>query len=257
MPKRDEAPIGAPCWVELFTSDPETTLTFYETLFGWTSEHMGDQFGGYVNFNKDGRRIAGAMRNDGSRPDVWSLYLATDDAERTVADAAANGGQVDVPAMPVMTLGTMAVMTDPGGATIGAWQPGEHKGFREFGESGTPSWFELLTRDYEKSIAFYKDVFKWTTRVEGDAPDFKYTVLDPGDGSNGYAGIMDASGFLVDGAPAQWSIYFGVDDTDKALAQVVDMGGKIVTPAEGTPYGRLATATDPTGALFRLVADQK
>jgi predicted enzyme related to lactoylglutathione lyase len=257
MPKRDEAPIGAPCWVELSTSDPYRTLPFYETLFGWTSEHMGADYGGYVNFNKDGARIAGAMRNDGSRPDSWFVYLATDDAERTVADAAAKGGQVEVPAMPVMTLGTMAVMLDPGGAGIGAWQPGEHKGFQEFGEPNTPSWFELWTRDYDKAIAFYQDVFKWKTRVEGDQPDFKYTVLDPGDGANGYAGVMDATGFLEAGAGAQWTVYFGVHDTEKALAQVVDLGGKIVTQAEDTPYGRLGTAADPAGTTFRLVADQK
>jgi predicted enzyme related to lactoylglutathione lyase len=28
-----------------------------------------------------------------------------------------------------------------------------------------------------------------------------------------------------------------------------------VRPAEETPYGRLATAADPTGTVFRLVAD--
>jgi predicted enzyme related to lactoylglutathione lyase len=49
-------------------------------------------------------------------------------------------------------------------------------------------------------------------------------------------------------------VYFGADDTDKALARVVDLGGSVVTPAEDTPYGRLAQATDPTGALFKLVA---
>ena len=69
-----------------------------------------------------------------------------------------------------------------------------------------------------------------------------------------FAGIMDASGFLPDGVPAQWSVYFGVDDSDAALAKIVDLGGSIVTPAEDTPYGRLATAADATGAIFRLVA---
>ena len=65
---------------------------------------------------------------------------------------------------------------------------------------------------------------------------------------------MDASSFLTAGAPASWSIYFGVDDTDKALAKIVDLGGSVVQPAEDTPYGRLAAATDATGALFKLVA---
>jgi predicted enzyme related to lactoylglutathione lyase len=64
---------------------------------------------------------------------------------------------------------------------------------------------------------------------------------------------MDASGFQPEGVPAHWSVYFGVDDTDKALARIVELGGAVVTPAEDTPYGRLATATDPTGAEFKLI----
>ena len=54
-------------------------------------------------------------------------------------------------------------------------------------------------------------------------------------------------------SPSGWSVYFGTDDTDKALARIVDLGGTVVQPAEDTPYGRLAQAADPTGALFKLV----
>jgi hypothetical protein len=65
---------------------------------------------------------------------------------------------------------------------------------------------------------------------------------------------MDAAGFLPDGAPAHWSVYFGVADTDAALARITELGGSTVVAAQDTPYGRLATATDPTGARFKLVA---
>ena len=44
----------------------------------------------------------------------------------------------------------MAVVTDPGGDAIGIWQPGLHKGFGIFGEPGTPSWFELHTRELRR-----------------------------------------------------------------------------------------------------------
>jgi predicted enzyme related to lactoylglutathione lyase len=254
MPKRDEAPIGAPCWVDLFTSDTDKIRAFYGELFGWTSEEAGEEYGGYINFSKDGVRVAGCMRNDGQSdtPDVWSIYLATDDAKATVDSAAANGGQVIVPAMDVGELGTMAVVTDAGQAAIGIWQPGLHKGFGVFGEAGTPAWFELHTRDYDASVKFYRDVFKWDTHVTGDTPEFRYTTLGEGDGQ--LAGIMDATAFLPEGVPAHWSIYFGAEDTDAALARIVDLGGAIVRPAEDTPYGRLAQAADPTGALFKLVA---
>ena len=255
MPKRDAAPIGGPCWVDLFTSDPDKSRAFYGQLFGWTSEEAGEEYGGYINFLKDGLPVAGCMRNDGlsGSPDVWSVYLATDDIKATTDAAVANGGQVLVPAMEVMELGSMAVVTDAGQAAIGAWQPGRHKGFAIHAEPGAPSWFELHTRDYDASAEFYRKVFKWDAHVMSDTPELRYTTLGQGDGQ--LAGIMDASAFLPDGVPAHWSIYFGVDDTDKALAQIADLGGSTVVPAEDTPYGRLAQAADPTGALFKLVAD--
>ena len=46
-------------------------------------------------------------------------------------------------------------------------------------------------------------------------------------------------------------MYFGTENADKSLATIVDLGGAVVQAAEDTPYGRLATATDPTGAVFR------
>lgn len=83
---------------------------------------------------------------------------------------------------------------------------------------------------------------------------FSLTLLNVGDGEN--AGIMDASGFLPDGAPAQWSVYFAADDVDQALAKVAELGGSTVLPAEDTPYGRLAAAADSTGAIFKLRAER-
>jgi predicted enzyme related to lactoylglutathione lyase len=254
MPLRDVAPLGAPCWVDLFTSDPDAARTFYGELLGWTSESAGEEYGGYINFAKDGIPVAGGMKNDGQSgmPDVWSVYLAVDDADATVAAASAHGGQVVVPAMDVMALGRMAVVVDAGQAAIGMWQPGEHKGFGVMAEPGAPAWFELHTRDYDASVAFYRDVFGWDTHAMSDTPEFRYTTLGKDDGA--LAGIMDASTFLPEGVPAHWSVYFGVDDTDATLARTVDLGGTVVMDAEDTPYGRLATVADPTGARFKLVA---
>lgn len=255
MPTRDDAPNGAPCWIDLYTSDPERSRAFYGQLFGWTSEDAGEQHGGYINFAKDSVVVAGGMRNDGSTgtPDGWSVYLATDDVKATVDAAVTHGGQVIVPAMDVMDLGAMAVFTDAGGAVVGAWQPGQHKGFGVLAEPGTPAWFELHTRDYGPSVRFYESVFGWDTHVASDSDDFRYTTL--GEGDDQQAGIMDASTFLPDGVPAQWSVYFRVLDTDAALASVVELGGSVVQPGEDTPFGRLATAADPTGAVFKVVGD--
>lgn len=252
MAKRGDAPSGTPCWVDLLTSDPARSQDFYGRLFGWTVEDPGAEYGGYQNFLLHGERIAGCMRNDGEAgvPDLWSVYLAVDDAEATVARVGEQGGQVMVPAMDVMALGRMAVVVDVGGAVIGMWQPGEHRGFAYVGEPGAPAWFELHTRDYDTSLDFYRAVFGWNTRAESDTPEFRYSTVDVDDEQ--YAGVMDASGFLPEGVPAGWSVYFGVEDADRSASEVVSLGGEILMAAEDSPYGRLATVADPTGATFRL-----
>src|SRR5674536_42709 len=217
MPNRETAPIGAPCWVGLTTADLERSRAFYCQLFGWTAEEPVAELGGYVNFAKDGVRVAGCMASQpGSGAlDVWSVYLATDDAEKTLAAATAHGGQVHVPAMAVDDLGIMAFIGDPGGAGIGLWQPGMFPGFGVLGEPGTPSWFELHTRDYAATVGFYRDVFRWQTKVVSDTPEFRYTVLREGEAW--LAGVMDATGLLAAGVPAVSYTHLRAHETPEHL----------------------------------------
>lgn len=257
MPSRTSVPLGAPCWVDLMTSDPDRSRAFYSDLFGWTAEEPNEDFGGYFNFTFQGVRVAGGMKAqpDAGMPDVWSIYLATDDAAKTAESVKAHGGQVLVEPMPVGDLGTMGFVTDVGGAAIGMWQPGSYPGLELIGETSTPNWFELLTRDYDRSIEFYREVFGWETEVVGDTPEFRYTTVR--DGEEQVAGVMDASAFLPEGIPAHWSVYFGVDDADVTVASAIERGASVLQPAEDTPYGRLVTLADPTGATFKLIGPVK
>ena len=253
MPTRESTPAGAPCWVDLYTSDPDRAIAFYSELFGWDSTTAGPEYGGYITFTRDGALVAGAMRNDGSEgsPDTWTVYLAVDDAASTSVAAKDHGGQVYVEPMDIPAMGVMGLVADAGGAAIGLWQPGGHHGFGVVAEPGAPAWFELHTRAYPAAVTFYEDVFGWDTSTVSDTPEFRYTTL--GEGEDAAAGVIDASGFLPDGAPSHWTVYFAADDTDAVTAQAVGLGATVVMPAEDTPYGRLAVLADPTGANFRLV----
>jgi predicted enzyme related to lactoylglutathione lyase len=253
MPTQDLTPPGAPCWIDLITSDTGRARSFYSQLLGWTAEEPAPGPGGYFLFRKDNMRVAGyrASQPGSGQPDSWSVYLASHDAAHTLDAALDEGGQVIVPATDVGDLGTMAVITDPGGARVGIWQPAAFPGFAVRDQPGTPTWFELHTRDHQTAVAFYRDVFRWDTHVISDTPEFRLTTI--GNANSQLGGIMDASGYLPMGAPPYWEVYFAVEDTDRALTTITRLGGSILKAPQDTPHGRLAAAADPTGASFKLV----
>ena len=257
MPKPDIT-TGSPCWIDLMTADPQRSMDFYSALFGWTYE-VGDQekYGGYTTAFKDGQSVAGLMKNDGQSgyPDIWSTYLRVDDIDATVEAATASGGAVFMPPMDVPEQGKMAMIGDPGGASLGLWEFGGHTGYQLVAESGAPAWHELFTRDFPSAVKFYQDVFGWDMNVVGDSDEFRYSTL--GANEEAKAGIMDASSFLPAGVPANWHVYFAVEDADAAIEKALAHGGTVIQPAEDTPFGRNAALTDATGAPFWITQEIK
>lgn len=254
MPTRDQAPIGSPCWTDLWTSDVDGSRRFYGELFGWEAQEPSEEFGGYFMFTRDGMPVAGGMGDMGDMKasDDWTIYLSVSDIAKTLEVAESCGATIIAPAMAVVDLGTQAVLIDPTGAKLGAWQPGTFPGFIVLNEHGAPSWFELHTRDHAAAVDFYRQVFSWDTDSVSDTDEFRYTTMRNPAGEGELAGIMDASSWLPANAPGHWSVYWAVDDIDATAASVKELGGTVITQPEDTPYGRLATVADPAGAQFKL-----
>jgi predicted enzyme related to lactoylglutathione lyase len=246
MRSRDIA-AGAPCWIDLSTSDTDTARAFYAGVFGWTALEADEQFGGYFMFDgAGGVPVAGcAPAMEGFPTDRWQVYLTVEDAAKTLESAAEHGGRVIVGPMQIGDAGTMGVVADPAGVTIGLWQPGDFGGTVNAGEPGLPSWFELHATDYDAQVAFYRDVFRWTGAEQPGMP-FRYNILSHG--QDPLAGIMEG------GLDHAWDIYIWTDDADATLGRVTELGGSVLRAPEDTPYGRLATLADPTGARIKLMA---
>jgi uncharacterized protein len=252
VPIRNSAPLGAPCWIDLLTSDLDRAKDFYGTVFGWTFESAGPEYGGYVTASKDGRPVAGLMGNDPQfrTPDGWTTYLHTADIKASLAAATAAEGALCSEAMEIKDKGHMATLTDPTGAFFGLWQPTGHQGFEVVKEDGAPVYHQLTTRDYAKALDFYREVFGWHTETVSDTDEFRYSTAsfdgDP------LVGVMDGSRDLFDGVPSNWFFFLGAEDVDKTVQLVKENGGTVIRDAEDTPYGRLAAVADPTGAGFNL-----
>ena len=182
MPTREGAPLGAPCWIDLATSDLDKAKEFYGAVFGWTFEDAGPEYGGYVTASKGGQPVAGLMYNDPqyNSPDGWTTYLHTRDIAATLRAATAAGATTCVAPMEIPAKGHMALFTDPSGAFIGLWQPIGHQGFNVVNEAGAPVFHQLTSRDYARALDFYREVFDWQTDTVSDTDEFRYSTASFG-----------------------------------------------------------------------------
>ncbi|HEY1369256.1 MAG TPA: VOC family protein [Gaiellaceae bacterium] len=119
-------PQGVFVWDELGTTDPDGAQAFYEAVFGWTTQDMGEDYGGYRVFNTGDSEngIAGLMKNpDASIPPHWQPYVAVEDPDAITAKARELGATVYLEPMDVPKVGRVGVIGDPQGATFGIIRP--------------------------------------------------------------------------------------------------------------------------------------
>jgi predicted enzyme related to lactoylglutathione lyase len=254
MVARDTAwPAGTPCWVDLGVGDAGRARAFYGGLFGWDIQEGAPEAGGYSMCEVNGRPVAGIGPKTGpaGTPATWTTYLASDDADHTVSKIRAAGGQVVTEPMDVTDAGRMAVAADPGGAVFGVWQAGAHTGAQLANEPGSLAWNENMSRDFDGNKAFYRAVFGYDYGDLG-SEGFSYATADLE--GRPVAGIGELDPDLPAQVPANWAAYFGVADADAAVARAVELGGSVVRPAWGTPYGRMAVLADDQAAVFAIVS---
>jgi hypothetical protein len=181
-----------------------------------------------------------------SQPSMWTTYFATTDAEQTAAAIKAAGGSVIAGPHEVGALGTMTIALDPGGAVFGTWQAAEHTGVQIYNEPGSLVWNEAAMADSSVAKAFYSEVFGFGfDAVEGMDDYATFTIGD---------GPLGGIGGHSPGSPQGWSVCFSVASTDAAVTAVESGGGKTLTAAQDTPFGRFAVVADPWGAAFSLMS---
>jgi hypothetical protein len=255
MPTRSEPwPAGTPCWADLASPDVAAAQAFYGPLLGWTFEESGAEYGGYVMARTDGHDAAGiGPLQDPTQPPAWTLYFASEDADATATAVQQAGGTVLVEAFDVPAKGRMAIAADPSGAAFGIWQAGGSIGAEIVNTPGSLVWEDLRSTQPDAAAAFYQAVFAHrVTPMPEAGPDYGTFALGDGglaDAMGGIGGMMGAP----EGTPSHWLVYFGVADTDAAVAETTPLGGTVLAPAFDTPYGRMAAMRDPAGAVFWVV----
>ncbi|MFH1221282.1 MAG: VOC family protein [Candidatus Eisenbacteria bacterium] len=125
-----------------------------------------------------------------------------------------------------------------------------------FETHGDFSWTELLTRDFEKSKKFYKELLGWEVEDMPMTEGEPYTVLKAG--GQGVGGIMAMPPQVPAQVPAHWSPYVTVDDVDAVARKAGTLGAETLVPPTDIPgVGRFYTFKDPQGAILSVITYTK
>lgn len=244
-------PAGVPCWADLSVPDVGAARTFYAEVLGWTFQESGEEYGGYVIGERRGAAAAGiGPQQQQAGPAAWTLYVASDDADKSAAAVTDLGGTVVMAPGDVGPMGRMFIASDPTGAVFGVWQANTMIGAEIVNEPGGITWEDLRSPDPDAARRFYSGVFGYHTQPIPDAgPD--YTTFSLAEGEPPIGGIGGMFG-AVD-APPHWLVYFGVAEVPVAVAAAERARGSVTMKDTETPYGRMAGLTDPDGAHFWIV----
>ncbi len=112
---------------------------------------------------------------------------------------------------------------------------------------GTPAWVDLSVPDRDAALEFYRQVMDWEYVVNG--PEYGNYAIATVDG-RAAAGIGPTPPG-AEGVPPNWTTYLASDDVDATCEKIRANGGSVLFgPDDVGEAGRMAIATDPTGAVF-------
>jgi predicted enzyme related to lactoylglutathione lyase len=223
-----------------------TSRNFYCQLFGWTAAESSVD--GYAMFYLGDRAVAGIRA---ATQAGWLPYVASDDADTTVALARENGGSAVAAPFELGDAARVAVIADPAHAALGVLQRRRFFGAQVTGEFGTMCWAELATRDPASAPAFYRGVFGWKDRPAETADGTPYVEWCGGD--RVLAGMVDMSRRFPASAPPHWTVTMLVRDCTATAERVAELGGQVLLPPTALEAGTYAQLADDNGASFRIM----
>lgn len=245
-------------WFELMTTDVEGAVAFYTKVLDWTISENPDSPRPYPMFTAGELRVGAAIplpepAQAMNAPANWVGYVEVTDIDEVAEGCIDAGGQVIQPPMQMGGVGELAILADPQGGVLAAYQPEVETRIPEWPmPHGALGWAELATTDVASAKGFYGSLFGWHY-VEGEAsfngaPYALHKLTPEGPSMGGVYPKPEQMPLTA------WLYYIAVDDLDAALARVSEHGGATLAgPFDVSEELRAATCVDPQGAAFGLM----
>jgi predicted enzyme related to lactoylglutathione lyase len=246
---------GRFAWYELVTTEVEAAKAFYTNVMGWGALDASVPGRAYTLFTAGKVLVSGLMdlpedaRKTGGRPS-WVGYVGVDDVDATAARIMRLGGAIHVPPKDIPNISRFSIFADPQTARLALlkWlKPGQEEP-ADPGAPGRVGWHELHAADWEKALAFYRELFGWQ-KADADTGEMgTYRPFSAGGQTIG--GIVTKHQMMP--APF-WLYYFNIGDVDAAAQRVKAGGGQILDGPFEVPGGTwIVQCVDPQGAVFAL-----
>ena len=245
-------------WHEVMTTDPDAAIAFYQKVIGW-SVMPWDADPNYRMLAWNNTPMAGVMllteeARQAGAPPHWLTYISVRDVDATLAQASALGAKTYLEPMDVPTVGRLAVLADPQGATFAIFRAELAGQATDDMTVGDFSWHELATDDWKTAWEFYKALFGWEHDTDfdmGPAMGTYWMFRRPG-GSRPLGGMFNRPPEIP---VSNWLPYVHVKNADATSATAARHGGRVVNGPMEVPGGdRIAQILDPQGALFAVHA---
>jgi predicted enzyme related to lactoylglutathione lyase len=111
-----------------------------------------------------------------------------------------------------------------------------------------PIHFEMESRDVDRAIRFYSDVFGWEFNRWEEPFDYWLIKTGSDDEPGIHGGLMKYQGMV------NTVNTIDVEDIDEYIAKVKKAGGEVTTPKTAIPgIGWHAYCKDPDGNLFGII----
>ena len=121
---------GSVSWNELWTPDPQASLSFYKEVFAYTHEELPMPNGTYCVLKQGDAVRAGLVEAPNlvqapnkDVPSLWLQYITVDDCDETLDRAKENGASIVAAPADAGGVGRFGILRDPMGGMLGVIKP--------------------------------------------------------------------------------------------------------------------------------------